>query len=110
MSFCLPIHILTAVPYVIGLVLIGLVALMGMYVWRELSSHVDGGRAELNLLVGLLIISVIVIVFFVAFAIINLTVGCAQQSKAMATQVHIRYSLAQYFLLQGQSATERQAH
>ena len=88
MSFCLPARILTAAPYLIGLILLCLVILMGMYVWRELLSRGDnGGRAEMGLLVGLLIMSVIVIVFFVTFVIVSLTGDCTQRS---AGADHIR--------------------
>lgn len=91
MSFCLPARILTAAPYLIGLILLCLVILMGMYVWRELLSRGDnGGRAELGLLVGLLIMSVIVIVFFVTFVVFSLTGSCTRQVGVMALPARLQ--------------------
>jgi hypothetical protein len=81
-EFCLLTQLLNVAPYVIGVVLFGLVSLLVIYAWRELSmDSIDvDGRADQGLLIGLLIISIIVIVFFAAFVILSLAGNCTQRS------------------------------
>jgi hypothetical protein len=79
---CLPVQLLNAAPLVIGIVLFGLVLLLAIYAWREiaLESLEIYGRADQSLLIGLLIISIIVIVFFAALVILSLAGNCTQPS------------------------------
>lgn len=82
MNRCLPVQLLNAAPQLIGVVLFGLILLLVIYAWREISleSLEIYGRADQSLLMGLLIISIVVIVFFAALVVLSLVGNCTQHS------------------------------
>jgi hypothetical protein len=79
MSFCLPAWLLALAPLVVGLVLFALIVLMGFYIWGVSRHVVDNQHngADSGLFTGLVILSVIALVFFAAIAILSTAGTCS---------------------------------
>lgn len=89
MSLCIPAWILNAAPYVTGLILIGLLLVMAVYIWRESVADNEHGSdsADCALLLGLLMLSIIAIVFFVVFSMLSVTGACSHRLNLLAPPV-----------------------
>lgn len=90
MSICLPSWLLAFAPLVVGMVLLALIVLMGVYFWRagrDMGSDHHNG-AESGLFIGLVILSVIAVVFFAAIAILNISGTCAGAASQRIVRNH----------------------
>lgn len=95
MAFCLPATLIKVVPCVSALILTALVALMTFYVLQE-KPHQDemhSGDANHALLLGLVILSAIVVLFFATFVVFSLWKPCDQALLPVVTAVQCDHCL-----------------
>ena len=85
MFFCDSLWILNLAPYVIALVLSALVGLIAFFAWRELQQRRGRGSGVDStwLLLGLLLLSAVVIVFFTFYAALSLGGTCSLQGSVI---------------------------
>lgn len=78
LSFCMPIWLLAFAPWLVASIVLALLLLLGIYGWRDARARRRGqpSSAEGALFIGLVILSVVAVLFFAVVALLSLVGPC----------------------------------